>query len=58
MAGGLNSAFKTPSFVWQSWQLFVPVAMVDEDGKKKVRRRTDHKTNIAFMDTPRRSYLR
>jgi hypothetical protein len=56
MAGGLNRAFRTPSLVWQTWQLLVPVAIVDEDGKKKTRRRTDHKTNIAFINTPRRSY--
>jgi hypothetical protein len=56
MAGGLNNAFKAPSFVWQIWQLLMPVAMVDEDGKKKTRRRTDHKMNIAFINTPRRSY--
>jgi hypothetical protein len=56
MAGGLYKAFKTPSFVWQIWQLPLLSAMVDEDGKKKTRRRTDHKTNIAFINTPRRSY--
>jgi len=53
MAGGLNSAFKIPSFVWQSWQLLVPVEVVDEDGKERTSRRTDHKTNIAFINTPR-----
>jgi hypothetical protein len=56
MAGGLYKAFKTASCVWQIWQLFVPVAIVDEDGKKKTRRRTDHKTKTAFIDTPHRLY--
>jgi hypothetical protein len=58
MAGGLYKAFKTSSFVWQIWQLFVPVATVDEVGKRKTRRRTEHKTNTGLIGTPHRSDLR
>ena len=56
MAGGLYKAFRTDSFVWQILQLFVLSAMVDDDGKERTRRRTNHKMNIALINTPRRSY--
>jgi hypothetical protein len=49
MAGGLNNAFKAPSFVWQIWQLLMPVAMVDVDGKKKTRSKTEQRTKSAFI---------
>jgi hypothetical protein len=56
IAGGLNRAFKTPSFVWQIWQLFGPAAIVNDDGKKKVRQMTDHAMNFNIINTPCRSF--